>query len=118
MKSLLTFLSLLAVAQAAIEITDYKPKGTVTIKEEDNRSLTLTCKTYYWWYHCQFHHETNGKSCKIDYDEAKGGNNVISNCQGGIKYKGDYANTKCIVEIENVGIEDAGEWTMDMQNFG
>ena len=117
--SLLTlFASFFALTQADISITAYKPKGSISINEIDHKNLRLSCQTDEWWYHCHFSHKTNGKSCQIDW--TTGSKVKVNQCSEGIKYKGrvrDYENYECIVEIEEVGLGDAGQWTCKMSDY-
>ena len=74
-----------------------------SINEIDQQNLRLSCQTDDWWYHCQFSHKSNGKSCQIDW--TSGTKVKVNQCSEGIKYKGrvrDYNNFECIVEIEEV----------------
>ena len=114
--SLLTLLAFFAVTQA-IRITDFKPKGSISINGTDDKNLRLSCQTDGWW-HCEFRHEQrggiSGKSCQIDLTSRY---EVKDQCSQGIKYKGGHENYECIVEIEDVGLEDAGLWTCIMSDY-
>ena len=127
------FSSCLVSATVSISITEFKPKGTgsnrsISINEADHRNLRLSCQTDKTWYHCQFRHESNGKSCQIDYDWTTKDERV--QCSRGITYKGSLPTKivekdtlqiklvrECIVEIEEVGLEDAGHWTCIMSDY-
>ena len=127
------FSSCLVSATVSISITEFKPKGTgsnrsISINEADHRNLRLSCQTDKTWYHCQFRHESNGKSCQIDYDWTTKDERV--QCSRGITYKGSLPTKivekdtlqiklvrECIVEIEEVGLEDAGHWSCIMSDY-
>ena len=118
MKSLSILLLLFAASQAVridkIKINDWGPRNPVTISQGGN--LKLHCKSSgQEWDKCQFTHESNGKSCKINWSGKDSGfefgmNTACSDSK--MRLGGEINRNKCEVVVMDVNIDgDDGPWT-------
>ena len=110
MKSLPILLLLFAASQA-IHLKEFGPKNPVINEGED---LQLFCETAQKWNQCEFYHESNDKSCKFWME----GEKLVpkQDCVGVGMTVGDeqFNPKKCVVKIQKVDNEDAGQWTCKM----
>ena len=107
MKSLSILLLLFAASQAEW-IKDYGPQNEETISQGGDLKLYCETDSNQNWDHCEFTHESNGKSCKVEWADSIVEQDVCSEKMT----VGSCNRQRCEIVIKRVDIiEDAGEWT-------
>ena len=113
MKSL-SILILLFAASQALWIDDYGPKESVTINHGGD--LTLFCTTQQKWDKCVFFHESNRKSCTIDWKKIDK-TFQEKDCDNKMTTGSGINRKNCTVVIKKADVnEDDGKWTCKMTN--
>ena len=101
----------LTLVSNAFELTEV----AVSVKEGD--SFTLFCAVDDYWEWCKFSHAD--KFC--DYQWKKNVWNVtVLNCDdyaGRAEFVADYDQYQCGMKLSNVGLEDAGKWSCEIESY-
>ena len=109
-----TCLLALAVVSQAFDLLEVKPEKA-TVKE--GSSVTLFCAVDTYWEWCKFSHVA--KVC--DYQWTRAAWNVTTlNCDDfgpRVEFVGDYGQKECAIKLSNVGVEDAGRWTCQLEAY-
>ena len=107
-------LSLALVISNTFDLLEVRPKN-ISVKEGD--SVTLFCSVDAYWEWCKFSH--GGKVC--DYVWKKEQWNVtVLNCEdfaGRAEFVADYDQYHCAMKLSNVQLEDAGDWSCELESY-
>ena len=112
MKSLSILIVLVAASQAVwVKDSGTRPEQPETISQ--GGELTLFCKTNSQpWNHCEFTHENDGRSCKIEFKDSRGTRdpNWDKDCSERMTV-GNVDFQTCEIVIKQVDLsKDAGDW--------
>ncbi|TRY78631.1 hypothetical protein TCAL_14436 [Tigriopus californicus] len=99
---------------SSFKVTTISQAHTVV---QEGESLVLQCSVDDWYEWCTFRH----KNKKCDFQWRKDVYNItVLDCQdyeGRFQFQGQYNNNECGIEIENVAVEDGGEWVCEFENY-
>ena len=106
--------SLAVVSSNAFGLVEVRPEQ-VSVNEGD--SVTLFCAVDTYWEWCKFSHAD--KVC--DYEWRKDVWNVTElNCEdfaSRAEFAADYDQYQCAMKLSNVGLEDAGKWSCELESY-
>ena len=114
--SILLLLSLAFSASLAFDVTKKSPNAPSKIKQGQSVTLSVKVDDYYEW--CTFK-SPDGKICDFQWKKPEW-NVTVLNCNdfaGRFKYVGDYDNYVCAVRITDVQGDEAGEWSVELENY-
>ena len=102
----------------SFSVTSLKPENGSTSVQQ-GFSLELWCNVDGYWEFCSFSHVPSGKSC--DFQWKRDIYNVtVTNCtsfEGRFEYLGDFEKYECGIRIHQVGYDESGNWTCDMESY-
>ena len=81
-------------------------------------TVELKCVTSDWYEFCSWKH--NNQVCKFEWKRSYGDVRKQScdlNLNDRIKFVGNYNDYDCSIELSNLSLSDAGEWTCDLESY-
>jgi len=85
---------------------------------QQGSNVTLSCKTDDYWEYCDWKHKS--RDCKFEWKYSKDAvvrQTCHDDISGRITLVGDYKNHECSIHIRNLFLEDAGEWTCQLESY-
>ena len=81
-------------------------------------AVKLTCVTSDWYEFCSWKH--NNQICKFEWKRSYGDvkkQSCDTNLNDRIQFVGNYNKYDCSIELSNLTLSDAGEWTCDLESY-
>ena len=81
-------------------------------------TVKLKCVTSDWYEFCSWKH--NNQVCKFEWKRSYGDvrkQSCDSNWNDRIKFVGNYNEYDCSIELSNLSLSDAGEWTCNLESY-
>ena len=122
LSSVLTYSGAFEITESSIYVNDTEISGKQLIFENYNdnpgETVIFKCVTSDWYEFCSWKHDN--QVCKFEWKRSYGEVRKQScdiNLNERIKFFGNYNEHECSIELSNLTLSDAGEWTCDLESY-
>ena len=117
LSSVLTHSHAFEITENSIYSNDILIHGT-QLEFNTGETVTLKCVASDWYEFCSWKHDN--QVCKFEWKRSYGevrkqSCDIALNER--IKFLGDYNEHECSIELSNLTLSDAGEWTCDLESY-
>ena len=105
------------ITESSIYTNDTKLNGK-NLTYIPGETVKLKCVTSDWYEYCTWKH--NNDFCKFEWKRSYGKvrkQKCDTNWNERIEFLGNYNENECSIELSNLTLSDAGEWTCDLESY-